>query len=106
MNPELGDSVPLRLIPDFLGVLEIEKDEETVCQEGPFKTDIEIVADEPDTRGDPDSFAVTIVFRNRHIGPTEPADFPADFRLLVRTRDQLRQLGTAIVSVANGIDAQ
>jgi hypothetical protein len=42
LNAELGDSGPLKLTPGFVGGLEIQEDEETIIQEGPFKTEIEI----------------------------------------------------------------
>jgi hypothetical protein len=106
MNPVLGDAVPLKLIPGFVGVLEIDEDEETIIQEGPFKTDVEIAADAPYAPSDPEAFVVMILFRNRHVRVAELGDSPTDFRLLVHTTDQLRQLGHAMLQAADEIDVQ
>ncbi len=56
----------------------------------------------PDAPSDHDAFSV-ILFRNRHVSFPEPAD-SLDFRLLVQTRDQLRQLGTAILEAATELE--
>jgi hypothetical protein len=46
-----------------------------------------------------------ILFRNRNVRLPEEGDSPTDFRLLVRTTDQLRQLGHAMLQAAEEIDA-
>jgi hypothetical protein len=104
MNPVLGDAVPLKLLPGFVGVLEFEEDEKTIFQEGPFETDFEIATDAPYAPSDPDAFAVMILFRNRTVCLPEEGDSPTDFRLLVHTTDQLRQLGHAMLQAAEELD--
>jgi hypothetical protein len=53
MNPVLGDAIPLKLIPGFVGVLEFEEDEETISRRGPSRRTLRSRLTRPTLRATP-----------------------------------------------------